>query len=307
MLRVSAGIPAYNEEANIGQLLEALLNQRLKKVQIREILVVASGCTDQTVKIVQEYRKKNPKIKLLRQRRRLGKTSADNLILEKAKSEILVLECADTLPEKDCFERLISPFSDPQVGVTAARMLPLNAKKTLPGYFSHLWWRLWHRVTLKFFRGGEIIAFRKAVKKIPRYIGADEVYLIDEILAQGYKARYIPQAVVYNMGPQTIGDILRMRRRHAAHHLQFRRFGPKVYYPKTMDNLYVFRLFLKEVNWFSLKEAIFGISSLILEAVSRILAYRDTYLVQEKEDFQIWERSQSTKKLLSICLKSPKN
>ncbi len=47
-IRCSVGITAYNEEANIGRLLQAILDQRLYEVEICEIIVVASGCTDRT-------------------------------------------------------------------------------------------------------------------------------------------------------------------------------------------------------------------------------------------------------------------
>jgi len=52
-LRCSVGVTAYNEEANIGRLLDALLNQHLHDVEISEIIVVASGCTDNTIPIVE--------------------------------------------------------------------------------------------------------------------------------------------------------------------------------------------------------------------------------------------------------------
>ena len=48
LLNVSLGIMAYNEEANIGQLLQAVLNQRFVTARLKEIFVVASGCTDRT-------------------------------------------------------------------------------------------------------------------------------------------------------------------------------------------------------------------------------------------------------------------
>ena len=44
----SIGIMAYNEEANIGNLLDALIGQRTDKCAIKEIYVVASGCLDRT-------------------------------------------------------------------------------------------------------------------------------------------------------------------------------------------------------------------------------------------------------------------
>ena len=51
----SVGVTAYNEEENIRHLLEALLDQHVHEVEIAEIIVVASACTDQTVPIVREF------------------------------------------------------------------------------------------------------------------------------------------------------------------------------------------------------------------------------------------------------------
>jgi glycosyltransferase involved in cell wall biosynthesis len=39
----SMGIMAYNEEANIGRMLEALVSQRTARVTLTEIVVIASG------------------------------------------------------------------------------------------------------------------------------------------------------------------------------------------------------------------------------------------------------------------------
>ena len=69
-IRCSVGITAYNEEANIGRLLQAILDQRLFEVEIAEIIVVASGCTDRTVDIVREMAARDPRIQLHVQERR---------------------------------------------------------------------------------------------------------------------------------------------------------------------------------------------------------------------------------------------
>ena len=50
----SVGIMAYNEEANIGDAIESILEQRLASGQITELIVVASGCEDRTAEIVAE-------------------------------------------------------------------------------------------------------------------------------------------------------------------------------------------------------------------------------------------------------------
>ncbi len=100
-LRCSVGVTAYNEEANIGPLLDALLNQHLHDVEISEIIVIASGCTDNTVPIVERYAAQYPLIRLIVQPRREGKTAAINLFLAHAREDICVLESGDTLPAED--------------------------------------------------------------------------------------------------------------------------------------------------------------------------------------------------------------
>src|SRR5262249_28750353 len=79
--RCSVGVMAHNEEANIGRLLDALLAQHLTTVEIGEIVVVASGCTDGTIGIVEEYRARDRRIGLVVQPAREGKTAAINLFL----------------------------------------------------------------------------------------------------------------------------------------------------------------------------------------------------------------------------------
>jgi glycosyltransferase involved in cell wall biosynthesis len=50
----SLGIMAHNEAANIGRLLARVGASRLEQVAVAEIIVVASGCTDDTEAIVRE-------------------------------------------------------------------------------------------------------------------------------------------------------------------------------------------------------------------------------------------------------------
>ena len=87
-IRCSLGITAHNDEANIGQLLEAIRRQRLHQVVIVEIIVVASGCTDRTEDIVRQYAATDPRVQLLTQEKREGKASAINVFLAHARETI---------------------------------------------------------------------------------------------------------------------------------------------------------------------------------------------------------------------------
>ena len=112
IIKCSVGITAHNEEANIGQLLEAMLNQRLHTVEISEIIVVASGCTDRTEDIIREHMNKDARIQLYIQEKREGKTSAINVFLRHATEEICVLESGDTLPHEDTIENMVPPTKE---------------------------------------------------------------------------------------------------------------------------------------------------------------------------------------------------
>lgn len=105
-IRYSVGVMAYNEEANIRRTLQAIMQQQSEKNLLSEIIVVASGCTDQTVPLVQELMQSEPCLKLIMQERREGKASAINLFLQQAVSPVLVMVGADIIPEKDALEKL---------------------------------------------------------------------------------------------------------------------------------------------------------------------------------------------------------
>lgn len=203
---------AYNEERNIGRLLDALLAQRLRNTCIREIIVVASGCTDRTADITAEKSASDNRIALITEPQRRGKASAINLFLKSAACEICVLQGADTIPGPDTIEKLTSPFSDPQLGMAGARPVPLNSRDTFPGYVAHFLWELHHEISLRRPKCGELVAFRRVFDSIPENTIVDEPRIEALVRAAGLKTVYAPEAVVFNLGPSTIGEII-MRRR----------------------------------------------------------------------------------------------
>lgn len=69
-MQVSMVIPAYNEEKNIGKFLSELLVH----FPSDEVIVVCNGCTDRTPEIVKNFKRKN--IRLLVFREKIGKGAA---------------------------------------------------------------------------------------------------------------------------------------------------------------------------------------------------------------------------------------
>src|SRR5829696_8594755 len=112
-LACSVGIMAYNEEANIGDAIESILEQRLASGQITELIVVASGCEDRTTEIVAEFASHDPRVHLISQERREGKASAINLFIGEARSPVLIMVSGDVLVKQGTIESLLAHFDDP--------------------------------------------------------------------------------------------------------------------------------------------------------------------------------------------------
>ena len=161
-LTCSIGIMAYNEEANIGRLLEAMVSQQTKKVAITEIVIVVSGCTDNTETIAREWAARDKRVRVMVQEKRMGKAVAVNEYLPQAQERIIVLCSADVLPEVDAIEHLVSPMADPEVGMTSSRPVPVNDPKKFMGFAAHMLWGLHHRINLLSFKAGEMIEIGRA-------------------------------------------------------------------------------------------------------------------------------------------------
>lgn len=292
-LKCSVGVTAYNEEANIGKLLSALSNQELESVEISEIIVVASGCCDRTVEIVQEHQQQDPRIQLIIQPERQGKTAAINLFLQAAKEEICVLESGDTLPGRDTIEHLVRPFADPTVGMTGAQKIPVNAPSDVVGYLSHLRLKMEHELCLEIPRLGELIAFRKVLTALPADVAMDEAFVEALVIRRGLQVRYAPDAIVYNMGPSTVSDFIRQRRRNYAGHLHLKhKYGYKV---SSLETGLVARIALGEFLG-AIRIILYLIWLASLELLSRLLGAYDYYLRGRKH--VVWDMAWTTKEVI---------
>ncbi len=92
---LTIAIPAYNEEANIANILENVLNQNQKTVNVKNILVYNDASTDSTPDIVKKIILNYPLIKLINLKIRIGKNGILNRIFRERKSDILVVLDAD--------------------------------------------------------------------------------------------------------------------------------------------------------------------------------------------------------------------
>lgn len=292
MLQCTLGIMAYNEEKNIGQLLAALLRQKLIEVKIEKIIVVASGCTDQTVKIVQTFTQKYPQLELITEPERKGKSAAINLFLKRVKTPIVILESADTLPLFYTIETLVTPFQNPKIGMCGARPLPQNNPNTFMGFTNHLLWTLHHLLSLERPKMGELVAFRNIVPAIPETSAVDETSIEAYLHQKGLKIKYVPEAIILNYGAENIKDFLKQRRRIYTGHSVIRR--QEKYRVATLNGFKIFWLILKNIK-IDFKTFFWLIGAILLEMYGRLLGFYDSFI--KNKTHAVWEVAESTKDL----------
>ncbi len=242
----------------------------------------------------------DPRIRLLVQEKRTGKASAINEYLPQAREKILVLCSADLLPEADAIEELVAPLVDPEVGMTSSRPVPVNDPGRFMGFAAHMLWDLHHRINLISFKAGEMCAFRKIFERIPYHTAVDEASIEPVVRGQGYRVQYVPTAVVYNKGPETVADFLSQRRRIYAGHLAVR--DTLGYSVSTMSVRRILATLLRNLDLrplhFFWTWAVVG-----LEAYGRMLGLRD---YKKRRDHRVWEIATTTKQLNMLAKSSTK-
>lgn len=297
-LQVSICIPAYNEGRNIIKLLNALRRQVTEKITINKIVIISSGSTDKTVEMARKYCALYEKFHLIIEKKRNGKASAINSFLRFVDDEIVVIESADTIPERDTIEKLCVPFiKDKKIGMTGGAPIPVNDPETFLGYIIHAWW-WFHRNIPRF---GEIIAYRNILKNISATTAVDEAFIQAKLIKKGYKPVHIDEARVRNKGPETVRDLIKQRRRifsgharlHAEEHVK-------------IDNMTrsTLKLMLFKFKIQSLKHLFWLMGGISIEIYSRFLGFYDT-TIKNKNPY-IWDTAKTTKSL-NIGIKGGKS
>lgn len=289
-LACSVGIMAYNEAGNIARAIESVLAQELSNAAINEVIVVASGCTDDTVAIVAEKASADSRIRLIIQERREGKASAINLFLAAARSEILVMASADVIIKPGSLDALIRPLRDPTVGMVGAHPIPVNDQSTFLGFAVHMLWRLHDRIARNSPKLGEVVAFRAIVPSIPRDTPVDEISIQAIISQLEYRLVYESRAIVYNRGPETVSDYLRQRRRINSGHLRIHQ--QQRYMAPTMSVTRIGQALLAEHPFATLRSTWWTLGTVGLEALARALGAYDHL---RRRPHYLWQMAMTTK------------
>jgi len=129
---VTVLIPAFNEAAVIQGTIENKLQQNYP-AELLQIIVISDESEDGTDDLVNEIVARDPRVKLVRQVPRQGKTSGLNLAMPLATGEIIVFSDANSHYQQDAIEKLVNCFADPEVGYVTGKMVYVNEQGNLIG------------------------------------------------------------------------------------------------------------------------------------------------------------------------------
>lgn len=204
--RVSLIISAYNEAKVIGEKLRNSLALEYARERL-EILVVSDCSSDQTDEIVRSFGRHG--VKLLRMPQRSGKTAGLNEAVAQASGEILIFSDANAEYDGHAIARLVRNFADPGVGAVTGEQRYLVEENDASTESENAYWR--YELALKKLESalgslvggdGAIYAIRKSL-----YRKLDQADLSDfvnplQIVQQGYRNVYEPEAVCYERGAE---------------------------------------------------------------------------------------------------------
>ncbi len=292
--KVTVGICAYNEGNNVGQLLNNLLfEQQLSEDS--EILVVCSGCTDNTVQIVQKYQKLDPRVKSHIEKERTGKAPAINYILKNATGDSIFLISADTLPQKQILPVLVSKLDAPNVGIVCGNPVPVNDSHSLVGRIVQVLWHFHGHVFEELNDAGlarhasEGFLIRKGiVDQIPAQTINDDAYIAVTTKKKGWLILFSSKSKISMRGPKNFSEYFQQRRRIIFGHFQLRKLtGESPQYLVQMAPLEPLRA-VKLASWLFTQYDVFTLGAFFLtEFAVNVVAAGDCVFGKKHVQWQV--------------------
>lgn len=123
---VSVIMPVYNAEQYIKLAVESILNQTYRKF---EFIIVDDASTDSTSKILKDFKKKDSRITLIRNKENLGVTKSLNKAVAKASGKYTIRMDADDWSYPERFEPQVKLMEkNPDVVVSGSYVEVCNSK-----------------------------------------------------------------------------------------------------------------------------------------------------------------------------------
>ncbi|MGD0644637.1 MAG: glycosyltransferase [Candidatus Bathyarchaeia archaeon] len=225
---VSMIVCTYNEAKVIERRLENIQELDYPENNL-QIILVDSASNDGTLEKVKGFLAKTDfrfPITLISEKERLGKSHALNVALKQANGEIIATSDADSFWDTDALLKAVAYFADPSVGAVTGKEKIVNVEKNVhtmgEGFYRTFFYTLrlgesCIHSTILF--QGELALYRKnAFKEFENRPGySDDIGTVINLLSNGYRCIFVPEAVFHDTAPFSLGGRLMLKSRRSEH------------------------------------------------------------------------------------------
>ena len=259
---ISIIVTAWEEPKEVKECLRRLTTQKDLNEKY-EILAIAPD--EPTKKEILNYSKKYKNIKFTPQPRQKGKNEMLNLLMKKAKGDILIFMDGDIFVNETAISNISKTYKkNPKIGALTGKILPKNSRKNKFGYWAGLLTHVMnkireHRFNKKEFLecSGYLYSIKKGIiRKIPLDVAEDSIMPL-LIWKKGYKIAYVENAIGYVEYPENYNKWFSQKVRCAKSHEMLDKYGGKKVRMKTFKNEVLYGILwsfnypknIKEVTW----------------------------------------------------------
>ena len=225
---VTIGIPAHNEEANIGLLLADLYKQDCSLFKLEKIIVSSDGSQDRTVQIVNSL--KDSKTVLINNSQCKGVAVRQNQIINMTSSDVLVLLNADIRISKlDFIAKLITPIVSNIADLTSPYMVEMAPRSfiesvlELSARLKTILFESWRNGQNGYLCHGSVRAFSQRFYKHLRFKESEgeDMYSYLMCIKNNYIFRYVKDTYVIYRLPKTLYDHFKQSVRFFKYQVKF--------------------------------------------------------------------------------------
>jgi len=219
---VTVIIAAHNEEDIIIQRLDNLMVLDYPNDKL-EIIVASDGSSDRTVEIARSYNSKDVKVLDFQQNR--GRAAVHNDAVVAATGDIIVFSDAETRFAPHFLRKINHYFSNKSVGCVVGNLVYITGDDTMADA-EGLYWKFEKMIRklesdlgILATASGACMAVRKRLWK--ELDSTDDVDFITplDVIVQGFRVRFAPEALAYDFPPQSVGAEFRTRIRQTSKNL----------------------------------------------------------------------------------------
>jgi cellulose synthase/poly-beta-1,6-N-acetylglucosamine synthase-like glycosyltransferase len=290
---ISIIITTYKEPKTIERAINAILEQNLKDY---EILVVAPD--NETLEVAKKISIKHKNIKIIKDKGE-GKPSALNLVIKKAKGEILVLTDGDVYVDKKSIEKMIKKFEDKKIGAVSGRPISINDRNNKMGFWAYVLSEIANirrkraiKNKKRIFCSGYLFAIRKELFPIlPKELLSEDGFVSHKVYSKDYFIDYSPESKVYVKYPDNFSDWIKQKKRSAGGYSQMKKENNIDIRSFKSEFLGGFELF----RFIRSPKELFWLIELYLSRVYLWWIIKQDVILKKKSSKEIWERVESTK------------